>query len=82
VKDKKRNKIAKLLEDLGARINFSVFECMITQSQLNRLQKDIEKYVDKNTDTVVYYTLCVDCFTKIVVQPELKNRAYEVSQIV
>ena len=82
MKDKKRNKIAKLLEDLGARINFSVFECMITQSQLNRLQKDIEKYVDKNTDTVVYYTLCVDCFTKIVVQPDFKKSVYDLTQIV
>lgn len=69
VKDKQRNKIAKLLEDIGIRINFSVFECMLTSTQFADVQNEISKYVDKKTDTVVYYTLCVDCFAKIIVQP-------------
>jgi len=73
VKDSRRNKIAGLLEDLGTRINFSVFECMLTPSQFVALQKKIAKIADKKTDTVVYYTICVDCFTKIKVFPGHKN---------
>lgn len=77
-KTKKRNKVVKKVLKYGGRVNLSVFECMLTDSQLLRLQAEIGKMIDPKTDQVAYYTLCVDCFTKIVYQPERK-RVKEIS---
>lgn len=71
--DKRRNKIAKTLESCGVRINFSVFECMVTPLQLQKLKERISKYADPETDTIVYYQICVNCFTKIDYIPEKKK---------
>lgn len=79
--DRIRNKVAKLLEKQGTRINYSVFECMLTENELVKLQEAIAKKTDRHTDRVVYYRLCVDCFTKIVYQP-LRKEASRVIRIV
>ncbi len=80
--DRHRNRIAKLLEHYGARINLSVFECMFTRGQMTKVQDKIAKMIDPREDTVVYYTICVDCFTKIVYQPGKRNREIKTIQIV
>ncbi len=68
--DRNRAKVAKLLEKCGSRINYSVFECMLTETQYNNLQKQIQNKINPKTDTVAYYRICVDCYTKIVYQPQ------------
>lgn len=68
--DRKRTKVAKLLEKCGYRINYSVFECMLTEKQYLTLRKQIESKIDSKSDTVVFYQICVDCYTKIVYQPK------------
>lgn len=73
--DRKRTKVSKLLEKHGYRINFSVFECMLTEKQYETLQKQLYKTIDTREDTVIYYPICVDCFTKIVYQPKRQNAA-------
>lgn len=65
---KRRNKIVKILEKAGTRINYSVFECMITDPQFKRIQKDIEKIIDKDEDRVVYYPICMKCYSKLIYQ--------------
>ena len=79
--DKKRTKVAKILESCGMRINFSVFECMVTLSQLQKIKNRIAKYINDKTDTVVYYQICVNCYTKTDYYPERKN-SYNNIQIV
>lgn len=71
--DRARNKVSGLLEKYGVRVNYSVFECMFTDKQLNLTRKAIEELIDTRADTVVYYPVCVDCFTKIVYQPERRQ---------
>ena len=71
---KRRNKIVKLLENYGERINLSVFECMLTESRFSELRENIEILVNTKTDQVVYYTICVDCYTKIIKYPEKNNK--------
>jgi len=70
VDDKRRNRVAKLLESKGERVNKSVFECLLTDSQVGKLKEQIAKRIDNETDQVVYYYLCLDCYTKAVYQPE------------
>jgi CRISPR-associated protein Cas2 len=37
--DRRRSHVVKLLEKVGVRINYSVFECMLTDSQFEKLQE-------------------------------------------
>lgn len=67
--DRKRARISKILERYGIRVNFSVFECMFTDIQLLQVQEKIKKILDKRSDTVIYYPICVNCYTKIIYQP-------------
>lgn len=72
-KTKTRNSVVKKVLRYGGRINLSVFECMLTDSQLKRLQEEIAGLIDPTTDQIAYYVLCVDCFSKILYQPEHKR---------
>ena len=71
--NKRRRKVEKAVKKYGGRVNLSVFECMLTESQLGKLQGEIEKALDLKTDQVAYYTLCMDCFSAIVYQPERRR---------
>jgi len=62
--DKKRNKIAKTLEDYGERCNYSVFECLVTETQKQKLQKKLQKFVDSKGDSLLFYYLCNACIQK------------------
>ncbi|GHT62510.1 hypothetical protein AGMMS50239_16040 [Bacteroidia bacterium] len=79
--DKTRNKVAKLLEKYGARVNYSVFECMFTSVQLQKTKESIAKLVDRRTDSVVFYPICVDCYSKTVYMPENKKE-YNVVEVI
>ena len=67
--DRKRARVSKILEKYGISVNFSVFECMFTDIQLLQVQEKIKKIMDKRSDTVIYYPICVNCYTKIIYQP-------------
>lgn len=75
--DKRRMKVVKTMEKLGVRINYSVFECMLTRAQLEMLQKEIASLINKKEDTVVYYPICVQCFSKIIYQPACRYKKAE-----
>ncbi len=70
--NRRRNKLAKFLEAYGNRINLSVFECMFTDAEFKQTISAAGTIIDKTTDQVVYYTICQDCYTKTVMQPEIK----------
>jgi len=62
--DKRRTKIAKILEEYGNRKNYSVFECMLTREQLQKMKKRIAAKMKDISDSVLYYYLCKDCLVK------------------
>jgi CRISPR-associated protein Cas2 len=61
-RDNKRVKVAALLEQYGTRRNKSVFECMVTESQLKRITTGITKLINPKTDTVLIYRVCLSCY--------------------
>jgi CRISPR-associated protein Cas2 len=71
--DRRRTHISKVLEKYGVRVNFSVFECMFTENQYARVQQILKDKMKEKEDIIVYYPVCVNCFTKIVYQPEHKK---------
>lgn len=70
--DKRRLKIAKTLEDYGTRVQYSVFECILTDEYLNRLKRRLERLIKVEEDSIRYYKLCNACRSKILIQGQGK----------
>jgi CRISPR-associated protein Cas2 len=59
--DSIRNKVAKLLEDHGRRVQYSVFECILHEAALIRLRAKLQDLINYETDSVRFYRLCLRC---------------------
>lgn len=74
--ERRRSHIVRILEKVGVRVNFSVFECLLTDIQFVKLQEDIGRKINSREDRIAYYSVCVNCYTKIVYQPN-RNVKYD-----
>lgn len=63
--DKRRAKIAKLMESMGARVQGSVFEAYLTQKELETLVRKAMRLIQKNQDSLRIYSLCQACLEKV-----------------
>ena len=72
--DKRRNKVVKVLEAIGTRMNFSVFECLLTDIQYRNMCKQLEKIVIRREDWVNIYPLCTECYARIEYIPPIKKK--------
>lgn len=57
VKDRQRTKVHKFLQGYGTRVQYSVFECDLSRTQLTKVQRELRKLVDLTTDSVRFYLL-------------------------
>lgn len=55
--DRRRKKIADLLEGYGKRVQYSVFECLLTQAKYDELLSKLKKRVKLSEDSVRFYPL-------------------------
>jgi CRISPR-associated protein Cas2 len=53
--DPRRLKVAKTLQSYGERVQYSVFECLLTDDDLDNLQHDLDQRIDHATDSVRFY---------------------------
>lgn len=72
--DKRRDKVVKVLENVGTRVNYSVFECMLTDVQYKKICDRLEKIVVKREDWINIYPLCTECYARIRYIPNLKMK--------
>lgn len=72
--DKRREKVVKVLEAIGTRMNYSVFECLLTDIQYCNLCKQLEKIVVRREDWVNIYPLCTECYARIKYLPPIKKK--------
>lgn len=63
--DKRRNRVAKALKDFGQRVQYSVFECETDLRNYFRLKDRLEKLIDSETDSVIFYHLCQSCESRM-----------------
>ncbi len=64
--DKRRTKVARILEGVGQRVQYSVFECDLTPSQYGKVQHKINKALRPDDgDNVRIYRLCAACIKTI-----------------
>ena len=55
--DKKRSKIAKVLESFGDRVQYSVFECILNKTKLGILKKSLMVFTLDEGESIVIYTV-------------------------
>ena len=64
--DKRRARLHRKLKKYGMGVQYSVFECILTQKQITEMKKMIDKHVDKKQgDRIRYYFLCLACRNRI-----------------
>lgn len=64
--DARRLKIFKALKDFGAWVQYSVFECNLSKTELLKLRHRLKQLTAEHPDdSVRLYSLCADCQSKI-----------------
>ena len=56
--DQRRSRVADVLENYGVRVQYSVFECNLTDDELSKLKSTVESLIMESDDHVRYYSLC------------------------
>ena len=59
--DRRRLKIAKALEQVGTRVQYSVFEAYLEDKDLTQLRQRLKRVLDPKTDGLRMYRLCGEC---------------------
>jgi CRISPR-associated protein Cas2 len=60
--DKRRTKLAKLLEGHGQRVQYSVFECDMEDKQVTQLRRRLNRLLrPAEGDSLRIYKLCANC---------------------
>lgn len=56
-KDRTRNKVSKVLEGFGQRVQYSLFECKLNNTQLQILKMKLLKLINNGEDSIIIYRL-------------------------
>ncbi|MGE4456982.1 MAG: CRISPR-associated endonuclease Cas2 [Arcobacteraceae bacterium] len=64
--DKRRKKLADLLDGYGTRVNYSVYEIELNATKYKKLLNEIEekKLLHKKYDSIRLYHICENCLPK------------------
>jgi CRISPR-associated protein Cas2 len=63
--DRRRDKVHKTLKDYGIRVQYSVFECSLRKEDYLILRYKLEKLINKNEDSIIFYRQCKHCSGKV-----------------
>ncbi len=64
--DKLRNKVAKIMEGFGRRVQYSVFECHLTDRQFEDMYQKLAKILSGTGENGIrIYQICAKCEKKI-----------------
>ena len=61
VDDTRRSRAARVLRGFGQRVQYSVFECVLDETEFLELWHELEDIVDPSEDSVRAYRLCAAC---------------------
>ncbi len=63
--DKTRNKVEKIISGYIYRVQYSMFEGIISQRSYSDIKKKLSKYLLKENDSIRIYKVCEKCTTQI-----------------
>lgn len=62
IADQKRlHKVAKVCEDWGVRVQYSIFECRLEATAFDRFWASLREQIDDTEDRLVAYKICLNC---------------------
>ncbi len=64
---KRLPKVAKLMEAYGVRVQYSVFECELTEKQVQQMQRRLKRVMKLEEDSVRFYRICESCKEEITI---------------
>lgn len=64
---RRRRKVASMLENYGRRVQYSVFECLLAERQIAELLKRLGSLIDIRSDSIRLYRLTHNAVTAIQV---------------
>jgi len=65
--DTRRLRVHEALKNEGRRVQFSVFECELTQPQMEALRKRLQRILDETEDSCRLYRVCQACLEETIV---------------
>ena len=65
VDNKKRNRVSKILEGYGIRVQMSVFECDLNKINFEALMSKLRKVINTDEDSIRVYKICETCKNNI-----------------
>lgn len=71
--DRRRARVARKLLDYGTRVQYSVFECSVSEDTLKRVLAELEQIIEPAEDSVRCYRLCRSCAVIVQVLGEEKG---------
>jgi len=74
-----RSQVSEYLCGYGARVNLSVFECMVSDAQLKKIKLELTRLADPKADVILIYRVCMNCFIKA---ERIGKKADDTDQIV
>ncbi len=77
VKDARRNRVAKLLKGYGLRVQKSVFECLLSDDQLELLRTRIDRTLEPEEDQVRFYPMSEHTRRKVLVMGMQPDRVID-----
>jgi CRISPR-associated protein Cas2 len=63
--DKRRTKIHNILKSYGQWMQYSVFECALSQTEYAKLRSRLSKLIQPDRDSIRFYFLCGCCQGKV-----------------
>jgi|RhiMetdeSRZDD1v2_1073273.scaffolds.fasta_scaffold395980_1 CRISPR-associated protein Cas2 len=63
--DRRRTRLHRDLKGFGMRVQYSVFECVLDEPEVARLQAMVRRTIKRGEDHVRYYRLCENCVSRI-----------------
>ncbi len=62
---KRLHKVAKVCEDWGLRIQYSVFECRLEADSFTRFWDELSAAINPKLDRIIAYKICTKCAREI-----------------
>ena len=59
--DRRRTRIADMLKDFGIRVQWSVFECLLEDTDIARLRFQLGTLINASEDSIRIYRVCASC---------------------
>ena len=81
--DKRRRKVATLMEGYGYRVQYSVFECSLTKRQMKKLKQELHPYVKaQEMDSIRFYPLPADAVSLVQVMGNDQSRLLGLVEVI